>query len=247
MNNAEPGAIAVRGVSAGYSRRPVLHGVTARIPHSGVTSLVGPNGAGKSTLLAVLAGVLEPVSGTVEGRGPRRPAFVVQRSAVSDTLPLTVREAVRMGRWADLGPWRRPKAADRALVEECMERLGVLDLAGRQLGALSGGQRQRVLVAQGLAQRPGLLLLDEPTAGLDEEARGRIADVLDGAGRTGTTVVHATHDLEHALRAEHCLLLGNGRLAAQGAPGEVLTAEALRQVWNVPDPARPGPPSPTGR
>ncbi|ONK14603.1 zinc ABC transporter ATP-binding protein AztA [Streptomyces sp. MP131-18] len=247
MNNAEPEGIAVCGVSAGYSRRTVLHDVTAHLPRSGVTSLVGPNGAGKSTLLAVLAGVLEPVSGAVEGRGPRRPAFVMQRSAVPDALPLTVREAVRMGRWADLGLWRRPKATDHALVEECMARLGVLDLAGRQLGSLSGGQRQRALVAQGLAQRPDLLLLDEPTAGLDREARGRIADVLGGAGQQGMTVIHATHDLDLALRSAHCLLLGNGRLVAQGPPAEVLTPEALRQVWNVPEPAHPGPPSPTGR
>ncbi|ARQ72002.1 zinc ABC transporter ATP-binding protein AztA [Streptomyces marincola] len=249
MHDSEQPPIDLRAVSAGYAGRPVLRDLTAHLPHARVTALVGPNGAGKSTLLSVLAGVLAPLAGGVTGLGPGRPALVVQRSSVPDTLPLTVREAVGMGRWADLGLWRRRTARDRELVEDAMARLGVTDLAGRQLGSLSGGQRQRVLVAQALAQRPGLLLLDEPTSGLDQDAHTRIADVLDAAGAEGVTVVHATHDMNLALRADHCLLLGRGRLLAAGPPEEVLTSRDMHVAWGLPaaEETRPAPAGPPGR
>lgn len=103
-----------------------------------------------------------------------------------------------------------------------MERLDVADLAERQLGELSGGQRQRVLVAQGLAQGADLLLLDEPAGALDGSARETIARVLDELTGEGVTVVQATHDITAARRAEHCLLLDAGRIAASGPPSEVL-------------------------
>ncbi|QRN78861.1 MAG: ATP-binding cassette domain-containing protein, partial [Nocardiopsis sp. BM-2018] len=140
---------------AGYGRTDVLKGVSAEVPEGAVTALVGPNGAGKSTLLGVLAGTVPLRRGKVTpDRGARaaRPAFVVQRSAVPDTLPLTVRAAVAMGRWAHRGLWRPLTRHDRAVVARCMERAGVADLAHRGLGELSGGQRQRALIAQGLAQ-----------------------------------------------------------------------------------------------
>jgi zinc/manganese transport system ATP-binding protein len=229
-----PAAAELRGVSAGYGRRLALRDVTARVPRGTVTAVLGPNGSGKSTLLGLLAGVLRPAAGTLERSGGGRPALVVQRSAVPDALPLTVRDTVTMGRWAHRGGWRRLTRQDRAVVDRCMERLGVTELAGRQLGSLSGGQRQRALIAQGLAQEAELLLLDEPTAGLDLEAQRRITGVLDEAGGHGTTVVHATHDLTQALRAGHCLLLGEGRLVAEGPPDRVLTPAALERSWGLP-------------
>ncbi len=116
-------------------------------------------------------------------------------------------------------------------MEVCLERLGIADLAARQLGELSGGQRQRALVAQGLAQEADLLLLDEPTTGLDASAQEAITEVLDEVTMNGVTVVQATHDLAAARRADHCLLLHDGRLLHEGLPSTVLTDEALRQVW----------------
>ncbi|MDT0344005.1 zinc ABC transporter ATP-binding protein AztA [Streptomyces sp. DSM 44938] len=226
----------VRNLSAGYGRRPVLQRVTAHIPRARTTVVVGPNGSGKSTLLGALAGVVPPTSGAVarQALDAGRTAFVVQRSEASDVLPITVRETVAMGRWARRGPWRRLTRRDRAVVESCMARLGILDLASRQLGALSGGQRQRALVAQGLAQEADLLLLDEPAAGLDLEAQRRIREVLDEQRESGVTVVHTTHDLTEAMRADHCLLLGQGRLLAAGPPDSVLTRDALERAWGMP-------------
>ncbi|MFB4313984.1 zinc ABC transporter ATP-binding protein AztA [Actinomadura sp. 21ATH] len=209
-------------VRAGYGSTPVLHGITARIPRSRVSALVGHNGSGKSTLLGVLAGTHAPSGGTVERSFSQRPALVLQRTAVPGSLPMTVRNTVAMGRWAHRGWWKRLTTHDKAVITECMERVGIADLAGAQLAELSGGQYQRTLIAQGLAQRSELLLLDEPAAGLDRDAQDRILEIFDELTRTGITVVHATHDTDAAARADHCLLLKEGRLLAQGAPDAAL-------------------------
>jgi zinc/manganese transport system ATP-binding protein len=204
-------ALLVRDLVAGHAG-PALHGVSARIPRARITAITGSNGAGKSTLLDVLAGVLEPTSGTVARHTDRRPAYVVQHTAVPEALPLSVRATVEMGRWATRGPWRRLTATDRAVVEDCLRQLDVHDLADRPLAALSGGQRQRALVAQGLAQESDLLLLDEPAAGLDAAARVRIDEALARSAADGVTVVQVTHDADVAARADHCLHLQDGRL-----------------------------------
>jgi zinc/manganese transport system ATP-binding protein len=217
-------AVHLRALSAGYARRTVLHEVTTELPRALVTAVVGPNGSGKSTLLGVLAGVLTPAAGTMTG-STHRPAFVVQHSAVPAALPITVRETVAMGRWAHRGPWRRLSEKDKRVVDTCLDRMGIADLARRQLGSLSGGQRQRALLAQALAQESDLLLLDEPDAGLDSQARHDIATAMADARTSGVTIVHATHDIDHALRADHCLLLHAGRLVAEGPPHTVLRNE----------------------
>ncbi|MFJ4873186.1 zinc ABC transporter ATP-binding protein AztA [Streptomyces sp. NPDC088757] len=222
--------VSLRGVSAGYARTDVLTQLDLEIPPLVVTAVMGPNGSGKSTLLGLLAGVIPATSGTVVHRTAVRPAFVMQRSAVADALPLTVRETVAMGRWGRLGPFRRPSAQDREAVETSMERLDVAGLAERQLGELSGGQRQRVLVAQGLAQGADLLLLDEPASALDGSARETIARVLDEVSGEGVTVVQATHDITAARRAGHCLLLDGGRVLAAGPPSAVLEDAGRKHV-----------------
>ncbi|MFJ8935100.1 zinc ABC transporter ATP-binding protein AztA [Streptomyces sp. NPDC102365] len=218
---------------AGYPGHPVLSQLSGEITRLTMTALVGPNGSGKSTLLGVLAGVIHPTSGELHYAGDRQPAYVPQRGAVGDSLPLTVRQTVEMGCWGRRGPWRRLNRRDRTVVDAALDRLGVGDLAARQLGELSGGQRQRALIAQGLAQESDLLLLDEPTSGLDPEARERIEELLTALVADGVTVVQATHDLEAARRANACLLLQAGRLAGQGHPEEVLTTSALARIWQT--------------
>jgi zinc/manganese transport system ATP-binding protein len=227
-------AVVIRDVTAGYGRRTVLHGLSARLPRAGVTAVVGPNGSGKSTLLGVLAGTVRPSRGGIEGAGAGRPGYVAQRDAVSDALPITVRDTVAMGRWALRGPWRRLAAHDWAVVDACLAMVGMSEQAASQLSALSGGQRQRVLLAQGLAQEPDLLLLDEPANGLDLDARRHISEAIDREKERGVTVVHVTHDLAMAMRAEHCLLLGQGRLLAEGPPGDVLSSETLNRAFHDP-------------
>jgi len=197
-----------------FDRTTALSGVSANFAAGTVTALCGGNGSGKSTLLGVLAGTIEPQSGCVRGT-TRRPALVVQRSAASDTLPLSVLEVVSMGRWAHRGMWRRLDAGDRETVRSCMRALGIHNLADRPIGSLSGGQRQRALVAQGLAQRAGILLLDEPTVGLDDEARLLIDAAIAREARRGVAVVHATHDAEVIRLADRVIRLESGTVVTR--------------------------------
>jgi len=170
----------------------VLDGITLGVRPGEKIALAGRNGSGKSTLLGVIAGTQDHRRGSVRRRG--RVAFVVQRSAVPNTLPVTVRDAVTMGRWAVRGAWRRLTREDHSVVNSRIQQLGLHGLENRPLGELSGGQRQRALVAQGLAQSADILLLDEPTAGLDDDARELIELAIEGEIARGVAVIHATHD-----------------------------------------------------
>lgn len=201
----------VLDVTAYHGAVLAVNGVTATFPAATVTAISGGNGSGKSTLMAVIAGVHPASRGHVH-RPTGGIAYVRQSWSVEGPLPLTVRSAVAMGRWRDRGRWGRLRAADQAAVDDAMARLGVTGLAGRQLGALSGGQRQRVLVAQALAQRAPVLLMDEPTAGVDATARAWIEEAMGAETERGVTVVHITHDPKSAGQAQQHLQLVDGRL-----------------------------------
>ena len=189
-----------------------LDDVSACLPAAATTVLVGSNGAGKSTLLDVLAGALQPTAGRVTGLPPGGVAYVPQRSAVPDQLPVTVGETVAMGRWRVRGALGRLRAEDRDVVAECVARMGIADLLGTPLDRVSGGERQRALVAQGLACRAGVLLVDEPTAGVDERTRHAVLDALADEAARGAVVVHATHDAAAVARADAVLTLDRGRV-----------------------------------
>ena len=213
-------------VTFGYNGFRVFSGLTLALPVGATTAVVGPNGCGKSTLLELIAGVRAPEGGTVE-LGGREVALAVQRSAVGDAFPITVDEAVAMGRWRQLGLLRRPSRSDRDIVTYWIAELGLEELRHRRLGDLSGGQRQRVLLAQAFAQQAPVVLLDEPTTALDGDAADRVARQLRRLAASGTTIVAATHDFGFAERFDHCVLLGGGRVVAVGAPADVLTESNL--------------------
>lgn len=208
------------------------------LPAGTTVAVVGPNGSGKSSLLDAIAGLATPRSGSLQvlgsepGADRRRVSYVLQSTEVPAHLPMTVREVVTLGRYATTGLWRPLGADGRAAVDEAMERTGVSHLAGRQLLELSGGQRQRALVAQGLAARADLLLLDEPMTGLDLPSQDLIASAVAGERSAGRTVIWTTHDLDAAASADLVLLL-SGRLVACGKPSEVLTAENLSVAYRV--------------
>ena len=197
----------------------------------GSTALVGPNGSGKSTMLHVIAGLIAPTSGSVTvestGSGPHGVAYVLQSQLASRHLLVTAREVVALARTRRFG---RAGCADRLRVDEVMERLGVADLADRHLADMSGGQRQRVFIAQGLAQDAGILLLDEPVAGLDLASEQTIRHAVEAERASGRTVVVATHDLDEARRADRVVML-NGTVVAAGPPAEVLTPAFLRRAY----------------
>ncbi|MGE2714683.1 zinc ABC transporter ATP-binding protein AztA [Mycolicibacterium litorale] len=197
-------SVTVTGVDFAYRSTEVFRGLDLSITRGALTAVTGANGSGKSTLLGLLAGVLRPERGSVR-TGTSNVALAVQRSHVTDTFPITAAEAVMMGRWRRLGLLRRPTAGDHAAVDRWLEEFGLTALRHRTLGDLSGGQRQRVLLAQAFAQQAPLLLLDEPTTGLDSAARTQVIGHLRGFAESGTTVVAATHDSAVIDAADHRL------------------------------------------
>ncbi|NEM08591.1 zinc ABC transporter ATP-binding protein AztA [Geodermatophilus normandii] len=209
-----PSAVVVERLSVRRGEVLALDGVDAVLPAGTVTALVGVNGAGKSTLLDVLAGVLQPTTGRARGLDRLTVAYVPQRSAVPDDLPLTVADTVAMGRWRERGPWRRLRTSDRALIAACADQLDLTGLLGSPLSAVSGGQRQRALVAQGLVARADVLLVDEPTAGVDAATQRAVLRALASEAARGAVVVHATHEPAAVESADRVLALAAGRVDA---------------------------------
>jgi manganese transport system ATP-binding protein len=228
--------VRAQGISVAYGARTVLTDVSFSLRAGQATSLIGPNGSGKSTLLNAIAGLHRPSAGAIHVLGGEvgavrpRVAYVLQATTTGEHLPITAREVVAMGRYADRGALRRFTREDRRLVDEALDRLDLQPLARRHLSELSGGQRQRVFVAQGLVQQAEVLLLDEPLAGLDIASQQQILDVVAEERDRGGTVVTSTHDLSEAAGADHLLLLA-GRLVASGPPDQVLTAEHLSAAY----------------
>lgn len=223
------------GVRMAYRDQHVVLDIAhLEIPTPGMTALVGPNGCGKSTLLAALSGLLTPVAGRLEVLGRARPpqseiATVFQQHHSDGALPLTVDEVVRMGRYGHRRLVSRLRDEDQAAIDEALARLDIDALRGRQMSEISGGQRQRALVAQALAQRGQMLLLDEPLTGLDAPSQRRIRQVLEDEG-SAKSVVMATHDLEDARRADHVVLLA-GRVVSAGTPAHALAPEHLVRAY----------------
>ena len=229
-------ALRCRHLTVTYGGHTALRDVDLDLPRGAVTAIIGPNGSGKSTLLAALAGVLTPTTGEVEVLGGRpaskrrQLAFVLQTTVANWAVPLTVRETVRMGAYGRRGAFAPLRAEDRAAVEEAMDRLDIRDLADRQLVELSGGQRQRAYVAQGLAQRADVLLLDEAITGLDLVSLDTIDEVIRAEAAAGRTVVLTTHDVGTAGEADHVVLLAT-ELVAAGNPAQALQPELLAQAY----------------
>ena len=203
-------AAGLSGISVSFDGRPALRGVDVEVAAGQLTVIAGPNGAGKSTLLEVLAGTRSVDSGV--RRVGRTIAFVPQRAAVVTGLPVSVADVVTVGAWGRLGLWRRPDVTARDAVERSMRRLDIAGLARHPFASLSGGQQQRTLLAQGLARGADLLLLDEPTTGLDAASSLQIRSVLREEAARGVAVVCASHDPEVIADADRVVRLRDGRV-----------------------------------
>ena len=222
--------LTARGLTVRYGEVVALEAVDVEVPRGRSIAVLGPNGSGKSTLFASAVGLLAAEAGTIE-TATRRIAYLPQQVAVDPIFPATVRDVVTMGRWGDLGPWRRMRSADRDLVDDALARLGVEHLAKRRLGELSGGQRQRALLAQVAAQDAELILLDEPFTGVDRPTEEAVRDLISSWGDEGRTVLVATHDLGRAARDYDLVLALNRRLIAFGPASETCTEEVLAATF----------------
>jgi iron complex transport system ATP-binding protein len=236
-------ALEVHDLSAGYRRRTVISRISTTVTSGGWLGVIGPNGSGKSTLLKAVAGLVHHEGRVlVDGRpllGLRRRvrARLIGYAPQIPQIPvgLTVTDYVLLGRTPHLGLLGREGSADLVEVRDVLERLDLAHLAARSLATLSGGERQRTVLARALAQRAGVLLLDEPTTGLDVGHAQALLDLVDELRRElGTTVVTTLHDLTLAAQYAHRLmLLDTGRVAAEGTPAEVLTADALAERYTA--------------
>jgi ABC-type Mn2+/Zn2+ transport system ATPase subunit len=234
----EAPAIAARDLSVGYGGVPLVPGIYLVVPSHSSLALVGTNGSGKSTLLRTLVGLLPAVAGSLvvlgarPGGAPRRLAYGAQFHASGFVLPLRAIEVVRMARYPERGLLGRLRSEDHDLVEWAMETMGVRDLASSPLRSLSGGQQQRVYLAQALARRADLIVLDEPTAGLDAGGRELYLQAFAAELARGASIVTATHDIAEAAEYDQVLLLAR-RVVALGPGSEVLTADRLLETFGI--------------
>lgn len=230
-------AVEFDSVSFAYVRgQPVLRDVDLRIEEGEFVAIAGPNGGGKTTLLRLALGLERPNGGTVRLFGEEAGSFsrrsglgyLAQRARVGSDAPATVREIVEAGR-AQLRPWGRRSAEDRVAVDEAIERVGLTALARRTVSRLSGGQQQRAFIAKALAARPTLLVLDEPTTGVDVEAQEALAELLERLHQDlGVTILYVSHEfgaVEHFVKR---LVLVREQIVFDGAPSE------LPHVWHDP-------------
>jgi zinc transport system ATP-binding protein len=232
-----PVAIELEHVDFAYGHgNRVLSDVTLRIDEGEFVAIAGPNGGGKTTLLRLALGLERPAKGRVLLFGEpaasfherKRIGYLAQRARLGVHAPATVREVVEAGR-TPLRPFGRLRAEDRAAVDEALERVGMADLARRPLTQLSGGQQQRTFIAKALAARPRLLVLDEPTTGVDVEAQEALAALLARLhSELGVTILYVSHEFGAVEQFVQRLVLVRERVVFDGPPSE------LPGMWHDP-------------
>lgn len=224
-------------VSFGYHGKLALQDVSLQIHAGQSATLVGPSGAGKTSLLKLVLGMLSPTRGEVRvgGRSAQRSgvqaAYVPQLETVDWSFPVTVEEAVLMGRSRRSWIWPWPSGDDRRRVREVLGELEILHLRKHHIANLSGGQQQRVFLARALIAEPELLVLDEPTTGVDMRAAENVLHLLAHLNRQGMTILMTTHDLNSAAAHSPWVICLNQHLIAEGPPGEIFTDEILSETY----------------
>ena len=219
----------------GYGRRVVLKDLTFTIHEGDFLGLVGPNGSGKTTVLRALLGTHPPLSGAVTRADGLRFGYVPQRDQVDYDYPLTALDVVLMGRYDRIGLGRRPSARDRAGAMTALEQVGIPELAAQHLRNLSGGQRQRTLIARALVGEPNVLVLDEPTNGMDLVSTTQILGLVrDLHERSGITVLMVSHALNEVANYVERIALVMNEAFRIGTVAEIMNETVLSEMYGIP-------------
>jgi zinc/manganese transport system ATP-binding protein len=227
-----PELVRLDAVCAGYGHHTVLEDVSFHIHEDQFTGIVGPSGAGKTTLLRVLLGTLKPSSGAFTQRADLRVSYVPQLETVNWNFPVTVMECVLMSRSRGRRlPWA--SRTEKSEVHTVLDRLGIGELSERHIRELSGGQQQRMFLARALLREPQLLLMDEPTSGVDVSTRHDVLHLLADLHEEGVAIVLTTHDLNGMAAHLPHLVCVNSRIVADGTPNEVITPAVLEQTFGA--------------
>ncbi len=236
VQSHEP-AVLLRDLHVRYDRVEALQGVDVELARGIALGIVGPNGSGKSTLLKAVAGLVTPSEGTVRVGGlaprdlpPGTIGYVPQVEDVHWQFPVSVRDVVTMGRYPRVGPFQRFSAHDRRAVARAIDALDLGEIADRHISQLSGGQQQRTFVARAIAQEPLLLLLDEPTTGVDAATEDALLRLVRGLVADGLPVLMTTHDLDRAPEWFDRLIVVDRKVLAEGTPDDVLASGAYAGI-----------------
>ena len=228
----------LQGVTFGYTSAPVVEDVSLSVDAGEYVAVVGPNGSGKSTLLKLLLGLERPEAGSARLFGEpsqsfddgERIGFVAQHASAATAMPITVREVVSMGRYAHVG-FGRLGDDDYAIVDRALDTVGMTAFADRRITALSGGQRQRAFIARALASEADLLVLDEPTVGVDVESVDAFYDLLDDLNRQGITIILIEHDVDVLTKHVDTVACINRELYHHGDTVSFIESDALAEAY----------------
>lgn len=230
-------ALQVEQLTVSYDKTPVLWDLSMAIPKGELVGIIGPNGAGKSTFIKSALELVKPVAGKITFFGlpfknvQKKIAYIPQKETVDWEFPITVKELVLMGRYGELGLFRREREADYLAVDRYLEAVGLTPFKNRQINQLSGGQQQRAFLARALIQEADIYFLDEPFTGIDASTEAVIIQILKKLVAQGKTVFVVHHDLTSAEGLFSWVILLNLRLVASGPLSEVFTPEHLRQAY----------------
>jgi ABC-type Mn2+/Zn2+ transport system ATPase subunit len=229
--------LSLERVTVGYGRQPVLQDVNLRLERGSFTGLLGANGSGKSTLLKTVLGILPPLGGALafarlQGAEPVL-GYVPQSESYDPLFLFSAFEVVVMGACGRVGPGRRIPAVEKSWANECLRVTGMAELRRRRFAELSGGQKQRVLIARALAARPDLLVLDEPTAGVDPAASQAIMELLRDIHGRGVTILMTSHNLPHVRQyARRVIWLHEGKVL-HGPVHELLSRQKIEEILSL--------------
>jgi zinc transport system ATP-binding protein len=238
--DGQPPAIDLADVAFGYTATPVVRDISLRVTPGEYVAVVGPNGSGKSTLMKLMLGLLEPDTGDARLFGEpasrfddgSRIGYVAQDANASKEMPITVREMVKMGRFPHVG-FGRLSASDWETVDQALDTVGMSAFANRRVTELSGGQRQRAFIARALASEADLLVLDEPTVGVDAESVEAFYDLLELLNEDGITVLLIEHDLSAVTNHADRVVCLNGEIHFDGSVEEFIDSDALARAFGT--------------